>query len=68
MTVSPVQVAMARILMENGSSMTESAVHLKVRSYDLDLALWNNLGTPLDELVASRPRRIVRRRYEPAFD
>jgi hypothetical protein len=66
--VSPVQVGMARILMEHGSSMTEAAVHLGVRSADLDLAMWRNIGTALDELVASRPRRASRRRYAPAFD
>lgn len=66
MTLSPVQIGMARILMENGSSLVDAAVSIGVRSSDLDLALWRNLGVPLDELLKAK-RRVRKRKYAPDF-
>lgn len=60
-------VAAARIIMGAGSSMKETAVQLGVRSADLDLALWRNIGTPIHELLPSRERVIVKR-YAPDFE
>lgn len=59
-------VAAARLIMGAGSSMTEAAVQLNVRSSDLDLALWRNIGTPIAELLPSRERRVTR--YKPDFE
>lgn len=66
MTITPVKVGIARMLMGQGRSMQEAAIALGVRSCDLDRSLWAYIGTPTDDLIATAPRHVLRK-YDPDF-
>ena len=64
--VSAMEIVTARALMRRGLGLKEAATRIGVTpSSKLDLALWNHLGTPDEDLIASKPRRP--KRYMPEF-
>lgn len=64
--VTPMDVLSARALMRRGHDLKSASALIGITpSSRLDLAIWNHLGTPDEDLIAAKPKR--RKRYQPDF-